>query len=121
MFYYDSFHNYIWEVDSNIPQFIKNTSWIEGGCSMIAMSDNSSHTRYLRFFKTTIFVFRFHNDNMPIDIINMEGLYIEEVNSQEGFGFIIKHRDGIYPENTYLFKTKAIQEEWLRNLSIFMK
>lgn len=97
-------------MEEHIPQFIKNTSWVEGSCNKINTLDNSSHSRYLRFYKTTIFVFKFQADHMPLDIINMEGLYIEEVNCADEYGFIIKHRDGIYPENKYVFKTKIIQE-----------
>ena len=83
--------------------------------------EGNSYSRYLRFYKTTIFVFKYKSDKIPVDIINMEGLYVEELNTPAGFGFIVKHRDGIYPENNYILKTKAIQEEWLRNLSVFLK
>lgn len=73
------------------------------------MKDRKCYNRYIRFYKTTIFVFRYKNDNVPIEIINMEGLFVEETSNSNGFGFNVKHRDGLYPENSYLFKTKAIQ------------
>ena len=63
---------------------------------MIETKSNSSHSRYIRFYKTTIFVFRYKDDRVPVDIINMEGLFTEETKTAEGFGFVIKHRDGLY-------------------------
>ena len=111
MFYYESFHNYVWEVDeTQIPEFIRNTSWVEGLCSVVEMKNNRTQQRYVRFYKTTIFVFRYKDDAMPLQIVNMEGLYTEEISTAEGPGFIIKHRDGLFPEYAYIFKTKATQE-----------
>ena len=77
IFYYESFHNYIWELDGpGLPEFIRNTSWVEGPCIMLEYVQRVKHNRYLRFYKTTIFVFKFRNDNFPADIINMEGLFV---------------------------------------------
>ena len=47
----------------------------------------------------------------------MEGLNVEEIDQKEGQkGFIVKHRDGIYPEKKFLFESKQILDEWMPHL-----
>lgn len=53
--------------------------------------------RYLRYVKTTIFVFEKKKKSYPDEIKNMEGLIVEPKNGEDGYGMVIKHRDGIYP------------------------
>jgi len=47
----------------------------------------------------------------------MEGLIVEPKSNVNGFGIIIKHRDGIYPEKEFYFENETVQKEWLRILS----
>lgn len=37
------------------------------------------------------------------------------------YGFILKHRDGVYPERAYLFKDVAVKDEWMRHLKFYKK
>jgi len=47
----------------------------------------------------------------------MEGLIVESKSNTNGFGIIIKHRDGVYPEKEFYFENETNQKEWLRILS----
>lgn len=40
----------------------------------------------------------------------MEGLIVEPKSNVNGFGMIIKHRDGIYPEEEFYFENEANQK-----------
>ena len=42
---------------------------------------------------------------------------VEAVEDQHGYGFLVKHRDGIYHEKQYMFKEQSVQQDWLHFLS----
>ncbi len=73
-------------------------------CSFVEKEDK--HTEYLFFVKTTLILLSSQKSNKPDQIINMEGLNVEEHDETCQFGFTIKHRDGIYPEKKFYFETK---------------
>jgi hypothetical protein len=77
--YFGGFHQYIWEVAENeIPDYLKMTCWNEGPCTIKDIKNNSTSKRYLRFYKTTLFVTRNKQDILPESIINLEGLLVSK-------------------------------------------
>jgi hypothetical protein len=53
-----------------------------------------------------------HDGKMPHEIKNMEGLLVDEYHlvKRNLYGFIVRHRDGVYPEKAYMFKHQEEQE-----------
>lgn len=89
------------EDDSSEPEFNKITPFIEGAC--IEVFEGEKNEKFLRYIKSTLLVFGKKKKQLPDEIKNMEGLTVEPKSNQNGFGLIIKHRDGIYPEKEYYF------------------
>ena len=117
--YMEGFHLYVWKIEDNRrPLYWDITSYIEGQCLEIFLKDEED--RYLRLIRTTLFVFNTKTSKFPVEIKSLEGLIVEAVeNSDHKFGFLVKHRDGIYPEKSYFFRDKETQQEWLRFMSDF--
>jgi hypothetical protein len=116
--YFEGFHSYIWMLEDNAtPEFLKITPFIEGSC--MEMLKDQRNERYLKYIKTTIFVFSKKKSSMPVEVKNMEGLIVDAKNNENGFGMLIKHRDGVYPEKEYYFENEGVQKEWLRVLDEF--
>lgn len=67
------------------------------------------------FCKTTLFILSTPKSNKPVSVINMEGLSVDEINESE-FGFVVKHRDGVYPEKMFVFESKVLRDEWMCHL-----
>ena len=67
------------------------------------------------FCKTTLFILSTPKSNKPVSVINMEGLSVDEINESE-FGFVVKHRDGVYPEKRFVFESKVLRDEWMCHL-----
>ena len=109
----------MWKMeDTRRPLYWEITAYIEGPCLEVLLKDEED--RYLRFIRTTLFVFNNKTSKFPVEIKNLEGLIVEAVESPDHkYGFLVKHRDGIYPEKSYFFKEKETQQEWLRFLSDF--
>lgn len=76
--------------------------------------------RYLVLMKNTLFVFNKKNEEKPYAIKNLEGLYAKDLQSYEP-GILLFHRDGIYPDQEYIFPSKDLKEEWLTQLNDFVK
>jgi uncharacterized protein YllA (UPF0747 family) len=109
--YLSGFHTYIWQHTDGKPDFMDITSWIEGKSKMV-YTDETKNV-YLKFVRTTIFVLENPKYLPPIEIINLEGLTVERVESEHGFGIKFKHRDGLYTEKEYYLESKLTQEEWM--------
>jgi hypothetical protein len=79
--YFEGFHSYIWTLDDDTgtPQYLKITPFIEGPCMEILKGDKNE--RYLRYIKTTIFVFNKKKSQMPVEVKNMEGLVVDALNN----------------------------------------
>jgi hypothetical protein len=73
--------------------------WIEGPCEEINFSTSTSSNKFIRFVRTTLFIYEKSSDMLPVEIKNLEGLLVEEMNrgcGDKSRGFLIKHRDGLY-------------------------
>lgn len=46
----------------------------------------------------------------------MEGLTVEEISEKGESGFVIKHRDGVYPEKKCLFQSTEVKDEWMTHM-----
>lgn len=64
---------------------------------------------YLKYIKTTVFIFGHIKSKIPIDIINCEGLTVDKIDKEGRFGIFFKHRDGLYPPKEYYFESKEIR------------
>jgi hypothetical protein len=115
--YLSGFHNYIWQIDAEGPEFQKLTPWIEGSAKEVNHFDEEKI--YLKFIRTTIFVFPHKISKIPKDIINMEGLTAHRIDLSEEFGIKLNHRDGIYPEREFMFDSRQIREDWMKQLADF--
>lgn len=54
--YFEGFHSYIWQFDDDgLPFNQKISPWIEG--EVLEVYKNQSKKRYIKFIKTTFFIF----------------------------------------------------------------
>lgn len=109
--YFSGFHNYIWEIPDrqDKPYFALHKPEIESNCIEIDEKTGKEHHRHLHLHKTTLFVLAHHeyvDHHSVIEIKNLEGLLVEDhqLVKRDLYGFIVKHRDGCYPEKAYMFK-----------------
>lgn len=70
----------------------------------------------MKYIKSTLFIYRQEKDNLPIEIINLEGLQLEEITKEEKLGFLLKHFNGIYPEKEYFFENSDQFTAWMKHL-----
>ena len=52
-------------------EYLRMEGCIEGDCIVYDVKRNVSWKRYLKFYKTTLFVMKGKNDEVPEDIINL--------------------------------------------------
>jgi hypothetical protein len=65
--YFEGFHNYIWEVNNqDIPLAKLQDCWIEGPCQEVNFSASTSSEKFIRFVRTTLFVYEKSSDIMPM-------------------------------------------------------
>jgi hypothetical protein len=68
--YMSGFHGYVWQVDvRGSPEYLKIDSWIEGPAQ--EKVDELSSPVYLKFIRTTIFIFTHKASKLPKDIVNL--------------------------------------------------
>ncbi len=75
---------------------MKITPYIENYAKELYQEKSSK--AYLKFIKTTVFVFDHMKAKMPREIICLEGLFVTEVTTKGEYGIVFKHRDGLYPQ-----------------------
>lgn len=76
--YFEGFHNYVWEVNGqDIPLSKLQDCWIEGNCEEVNFAASTSSQRFVRFVRTTLFVYERSSDSFPVEIKNLEGLLVE--------------------------------------------
>ena len=80
-----------------VPDYMKMTPWIETNCTVYNLKSATTSNKYLRFYRTTLFVFRTKKDSLPLRIVNLEGLIVQKYEREKSFGFLVTHRDGLYP------------------------
>lgn len=68
--------------------------WIESEAKQVCQFDQQAV--FLKFIKTTIFVFSNKFSKIPKDVINMEGLTAKPIDIVSP-AMKLSHRDGIYP------------------------
>lgn len=115
--YLSGFHNYVWQIDTEGPEFQKLNPWIESSATEI--SNFNEEKVYLKFIRTTIFVFPHKISKIPKDIINMEGLTAQIIDRRDEYGIKLTHRDCIYPEREFLFEGKGLSDDWMKQLADF--
>ena len=86
---------------------------------MMQNKDNKEEKVYIKFIRTTIFVFSHKESKIPIDIVTMEGLTVEGYDRDAKYGIRIKHRDGFYREKVFMFDSIAVKDNWLHHLQHF--
>lgn len=70
--FYEGFHNYIWEADENKIPLNKNIpAWISSTCYCYNPKTEDFNKIYMRYIKSTLFIYRQERDNLPVDIINL--------------------------------------------------
>ena len=70
--YMSGFHGYVWQVDTHgSPEYlgVGMVPWIEGPAQ--EKVDEISSPVYLRFIRTTIFIFTHKASKLPKDIVNL--------------------------------------------------
>jgi hypothetical protein len=72
--YLTGFHTYVWQVDNGEPLYLRITPYLE--CYARQLYQDSSDRVYLKFIKTTVFVFSHIKSRIPEDIVNLEGLNV---------------------------------------------
>jgi hypothetical protein len=115
--YLSGFHNYVWQVNAEGPEFQRLKLEIEGAArEVMGFGEEKVH---LRFIRTTLFVFPHKISKIPKDLINLEGLTAFPVDRNEETGIRLTHRDGVYPEREFLFDSKAMRDDWMKQLVDF--
>jgi|JI6StandDraft_1071083.scaffolds.fasta_scaffold08398_8 hypothetical protein len=70
--YFEGFHNYVWEVNGQeIPLSKLQDCWIEGSCEMVNFATSTATERFVRFVRTTLFVYERGSDSLPLEIKNL--------------------------------------------------
>lgn len=49
----------------------------------------------------------------------MEGLTALVIDTQDQYGIKLTHRDGIYPQREFIFESKALRDDWMKQLADF--
>ena len=102
--YYNGFHHTVWETD----QLMKKPKYLLADCEKTSdarLVEGDNKTKVRLFLVNSILVAADHNRHeRPISVICLEGLTVKRVyDLQNGFGFEVTHRDGIYiPKRIYL-------------------
>lgn len=68
---------------------------------------------------TTLIVLDSADDDMPAEIVCLEGLSVQPIDNSLGPGIKIAHKNGIYPEKSFYFGSRVLQEEWAEALKTF--
>jgi hypothetical protein len=65
--------------------------------------DEPNKVRYVRFVQEALFLYKSKDLDIPSDIIFLPGMTVANYKSPSSqLGFVIKHRDGFYPERLFL-------------------
>ena len=65
--------------DDGLPCYSNISPWMEGECEECYKGEKQK--RYLKFIKTTLFIFNRKKDILPIEIKNLEGLSVDKIES----------------------------------------
>ena len=81
--------------------------------------DEETTKVYVKLIKSTLFVFREEKDILPFEIVNLEGLQLEETSCHVYPGFLLKHPSPTYPSKHYLFPDAQLYQLFLHHLRPF--
>jgi hypothetical protein len=100
----EGFHHYLWLHEKGVPKYKTISLRICGHCYEV----DNDHQQFITLvnIKDSLLVFQDEQMNQLLSIKNLEGLNIQAASGELGFGFLLSHQDGFYPQKMYLFPTK---------------
>lgn len=92
-------------------------SKLESGADKVDVQGTRSR-RFIRLIRATLFIYKSGSDEMPREIINLEGLMVKGHPTLPR-SVVISHRDGFYPEIVLSFPDDPTFTNWLNFLKDF--
>jgi len=104
--YYKGFHNYIWEYAEGVPLYSKNIPEKKSLGVRYVAADGKEIRVTAMLINTTLMLFTDKDEEVPYEIVCLDGLTVLPVDNSIGSGIQLTHKKGHYSVKTLFFSSK---------------